>query len=128
MRPATPWKRRRAVRVNKYGAMAQKYWRTYLPARYSQISDPIRFFTNLGEQVSVRISRLESDLMQSVPTTQGEEFLTRVGRRNMVRLQAEEIALPEMVLLPPETEEVEEPLPEQWQVPSAQETVAGTLD
>jgi hypothetical protein len=36
--------------VNRYGAEALEHWRTYLPGSYSGLEDPVRFFTELGEQ------------------------------------------------------------------------------
>lgn len=112
--------------MNRYGAMAQSHWKTWLPTRYAALEDPTSFFTELGIQVSDRIASLELDLLdREVP---GEPFLTRVGRRNMARLQAEEIVLAELVLLTPEpslepSEDTDE-LPTRWRIPSAAETVA----
>jgi len=110
--------------VNRYATMARNHWKTWLPVRYATIEDPETFFTDLGNQVSDRIAALELDLLD--PDRPGEAFMTRVGDRNMARLRAEEIVLAEMVLLPPETTEDDEPdeLPPEWTIPSAQETVA----
>ena len=112
--------------MNKYGAMAQSHWKTWLPSRYAAIPDPVSFFSQLGIEVSDRIAGLELELLG--PDQSSEEFLTRVGRRNMARLQAEELVLREMVLLPPEegssTEEGSDELPPEWSIPTAQDTVA----
>jgi hypothetical protein len=112
--------------VNKYGAMAQSHWKTWLPSRYAAIPNPDSFFSQLGTEVSDRIAVLELELLG--PEQPGEAFLTRVGRRNMARLQAEELVLREMVLLRPEegtaTEEGSDELPPEWAIPTAQETVA----
>jgi hypothetical protein len=112
--------------VNRYGAMAQSHWKTWLPNRYAAILDPVSFFSQLGAEVSDRIAALELDLLG--PERPGEAFLTRVGRRNMARLQAEEMVLQAMVLLPPEAgtspEDGSDELPPEWAIPSAQETVA----
>ena len=112
--------------MNRYGAMAQSHWMTWLPSRYAAIPDPVSFFSQLGAEVSDRIAALELDLLG--PERPGEEFLTRVGRRNMARLQAEEMVLQAMVLLPPEEgtapEDGWDELPPEWAIPSAQETVA----
>lgn len=111
--------------MNRYGAMAQKHWRQWLPVRYAQIPDPAAFFRDLGEQASQEIGSLEADLLAKAGPPAG--FLERSGQANMIRLQAEEKILRELILLPPEvTEEDEEPLPEHWQIPSASETVANT--
>jgi hypothetical protein len=111
--------------MNKYGAMAQSHWMTWLPSRYAQIEDPSSFFSALGIQVSEQIAALELEL--AAPDRPGEEFLVRVGHRNMARLQAEEMVLRELVLLPAETspdEDDSDELPAAWAIPSALETVA----
>jgi len=116
--------------MNKYGAMAQSHWRTWLPNRYAQVEDPSSFFSTLGTQVSEQIAALELDLAD--PDRPGEEFLARVGQRNMARMQAEEMVLRELVLLPAETstdetsadEDESDELPAAWAIPSALETVA----
>jgi hypothetical protein len=112
--------------VNRYGAMAQGHWKTWLSSRYAAIPDPVSFFSRMGAEVSDRIAALELDLLG--PERPGEDFLTRVGRRNMARLQAEERVLRAMVLLPPEAgtspEDGSDELPPGWAIPSAQETVA----
>lgn len=111
--------------MNKYGAMAQNHWRTWLPDRYAQIEDPDSFFSTLGIEVSDQIAALELDL--AGPDQPDEEFLTRVGHRNMARMQAEEMVLRELVLLPPENstdEDESDELPAAWAIPSAQQTVA----
>ena len=112
--------------MNKYGALAQSHWRTWLPSRYAMIANPSSFFSELGIQVSDQIATLELDLLG--PEVAGEDFLTRVGRRNMARLQAEELTLRELVLLPAETQDEDEvetdEIPAEWAIPSALETVA----
>ncbi len=113
------------VTMNKYGAMAQKHWQRWLPFRYAQLPDPKAFFTALGERASEQIAMVEESLLRDA--TAPEEFIERAGQRNMARLQAEEVVLRDMILLVPEgTMEDEEPLPEQWRVPSATETVSDT--
>jgi hypothetical protein len=109
--------------MNKYGAMAESHWRTWLPRRYATIEDPSSFFSELGVQVSDQIATLELDLLG--PEVPGEDFLARVGRRNMARLQAEELTLRDLVLLPAETsaEDESDEIPPEWAIPSALETV-----
>ncbi len=64
------------------------------------MDDPSSFFSNLGEEVAARIEDLMADLAGDDPP--GEAFMEKVGRLNMAGLRAEEIVLPETVLLPPE--------------------------
>jgi hypothetical protein len=86
--------------MNHYGTAAQRYWARWLPQRYATITDRDSFFSDLGEEAAQRIADLGLDLAGDDPP--GEEYLVKVGRLNMARLQAEEIVLPELILLPPE--------------------------
>ena len=86
--------------MNKYGAMAERHWRRWLPRRVATMDDPTSFFSDLGEEVSERISDLTMELAGDDPP--GEKYLDKLGRLNMARLRAEEMVLPETVLLPPE--------------------------
>jgi hypothetical protein len=112
--------------VNKYAAMAESHWKRWLPNRYARVGDPSNFFSTLGMEASNQIAALALDLLGS--ESPGEDFLTRVGRRNMARLQAEEMVLRELILLPPEDSASEDDdsdlLPVEWSIPSAQEMVA----
>jgi hypothetical protein len=91
--------------MNQYGHMAMKHWRTYRPVQYATISDPDRFFTQLGEQIAQQIATLAADL-EGTPSPE-ESFLERVGRLNMARLSAQEQVLRET--LPPEPGDVPPP-------------------
>jgi hypothetical protein len=86
--------------MNHYGMTAQRHWERWLPSRYATIQDPDSFFSTLGEEVATRIANLSLDLAGDDPPA--EDYLVKVGRLNMARLQAEEIVLREQVLLPPE--------------------------
>jgi hypothetical protein len=41
--------------VNRYEAEVLEYWRAYLPGSYGGLEDPVRFFTELGEQADAEI-------------------------------------------------------------------------
>jgi hypothetical protein len=86
--------------MNHYGTMARRHWERWLPERYSSIQEPVSFFSALGEETARQIADLTLDLAGDDPP--GEDYLVKVGRLNMARLQAEEIILPERILLPPE--------------------------
>jgi len=88
--------------MNQYGDRAQDHWKKYLPRRYKALPDPEAFFNDLGEQISERVHELTGVLAgENLP---GEDFMVRVGRRNMARLNAESQALQELALLPEEDE------------------------
>jgi hypothetical protein len=93
--------------VNQYGEMARRHWVRWLPHRYAAISDPDSFFSSLGEETASRIADLSIELAGA--DQPGEEYLVKVGRLNMARLQAEELVLPELILLPPEPEAGQDP-------------------
>lgn len=86
--------------MNKYGDQALEHWRTFLPTRFAAIEDPETYFTDWGEEIGSQIIELADQL--AGPTPAGEEFMQRVGRLNMARMQAEEKVLTEQVLLPAE--------------------------
>ncbi len=87
--------------MNHYGTMARRHWERWLPERYSSIQEPVSFFSALGQETARQIADLTLDLAEDDPP--GEDYLVKVGRLNMARLQAEEIILPEQILLPPES-------------------------
>jgi hypothetical protein len=86
--------------MNHYGTTAQRHWARWLPERYAAIQDPGSFFSMLGQDVAQQIADLTLDLAGDDPP--GEDYLVKVGRLTMARLQAEEIILREQVLLEPE--------------------------
>jgi hypothetical protein len=88
------------MQMNHYAAMAQAHWARWLPTRYAAITDPDSFFSDLGTRVSDQIDQLALELAGDDPP--GESYLEKAGRLGAARHQAEEIVLPEEVLLPPE--------------------------
>jgi hypothetical protein len=94
--------------MNKYGELAKTHWAKTDPARYQAIGDPELFFATLGEQAENEIQELAQRL--AGPDQPGEEYLEKVGRLNMARVQAEEAVLGELVwITPPREEESERP-------------------
>ena len=86
--------------MNRYGAMARDHWRTWLPTRYAQISDPETYFQNLGQRVADQVAELSTTMSEDDPP--GETYMDKVGRLTATRQRAEEIVLAEEVLLAPE--------------------------
>jgi hypothetical protein len=87
--------------MNRYGAMAERHWRRWLPSRVAAMTDPEGFFSRLGREVEAQIEELAAELAGDDPP--GEGYLEKLGRLNMARLRAEEVVLRERVLLPPES-------------------------
>ena len=86
--------------MNQYAAMAERHWRRWLPSRVAAMDDPGSFFSDLGEEVADRIEDLTADLAGDDPP--GETYMQKVGRLQMARVRAEEMVLPDLLLLPPE--------------------------
>jgi hypothetical protein len=101
--------------MNRYGAMARSHWARWLPQRYSTIEDPDSFFSTLGQETARQIDELTAELAgDDLP---GEGYLAKAGRLTAARSQAEEIILPQQILLAPEPETSEDP--EDNDLPSA---------
>ena len=93
--------------MNHYGAQAMRHWRSHLPTRFTQITNPETFFTELGEQVETEVEELTFQLAgDDPPPPPGEpaSFLDKAARINTAKRMAEERVLAELVLLPAETE------------------------
>jgi hypothetical protein len=93
--------------MNRYGAMARSHWARWLPQRYATISDPDSFFSTLGQETARQIDELAAELAGE--DRPGEGYLKRAGRLAAARSQAEELILPQQVLLAPEPETSEDP-------------------
>ena len=93
--------------MNRYGLMAQRHWAQWLPQRYATISEPDSYFSTLGQEVAQQIEELTLDLAGD--DQPGEEYLAKAGRLTAARSRAEEIVLPQRVLLAPEPETSEDP-------------------
>jgi hypothetical protein len=90
--------------TNKYAEIARQHWTRTDPARVQAIADPETFFQQLGEQVESQVQALATQL--AGPDQPGEEYLQKVGRLNMARLQAEEAVMSDLVWIsgPPQDE------------------------
>ena len=93
--------------MNRYGAMARSHWARWLPQRYATIKDPDSFFSALGQETARQIDELTTELAGD--DQPGEGYLAKAGRLTAARSQAEEIILPQQVLLAPEPEPSEDP-------------------
>ena len=88
--------------MNRYGLMAQRHWAQWLPRRYATISEPDSYFSTLGQEVAQLVEELTLELAGD--DQPGEEYLAKAGRLTAARSRAEEIVLPQQVLLAPEPE------------------------
>ena len=93
--------------MNRYGLMAQRHWAQWLPQRYATISEPDSYFSTLGQEAAPQIEELTLELAGD--DQPGEEYLAKAGRLTAARSRAEEIVLPQRVLLAPEPRASEDP-------------------
>ncbi len=92
----------------EYASRARSYYRDFLPGRYQQITNPERFFSDLGQRIEDQVQTTERQL--AGPDSPDEGFLQKVGRLNMARLRAAELVMAQEVYsIPPETEQETEP-------------------
>jgi hypothetical protein len=87
--------------------MAQRHWAQWLPTRYATISEPDSYFSTLGQEVAQQIEDLTLELAGD--DQPGEEYLAKAGRLTAARSRAEEIVLPQRVLLAPEPQTSQDP-------------------
>jgi hypothetical protein len=81
--------------MNHYGLLAQEHWTRYAPSRLQSLDDPTTYFSQLGETASAQIEDLANRLEQDLPTDLS--YLERVGQLRMIRKQAEDVVLGELV-------------------------------
>ena len=86
---------REATQMNKYGLLAQEHWQRYAPNRYASLENPAEYFAELGEAISDEIAAISGHLQRQLPNDL--EFMDRLGQMNMIRHQAEEKVLSELV-------------------------------
>ncbi|SNS54731.1 hypothetical protein SAMN06309944_0739 [Micrococcales bacterium KH10] len=79
--------------MNKWGALAQTMVREHDPDRYDSIPSSQRqdYFSSWGMRIETQIQSVTNRLIETELST--PEYLDEVGRRNMCRMQAEELVL-----------------------------------
>lgn len=81
--------------MNSYGAQALNHWRQNRPHEYSQIPDPQRHFSSLGNQIELQIEQLTASLAGEDPP--GEPYLSKLTRLQQARTTAERQVLSDLV-------------------------------
>jgi hypothetical protein len=104
--------------MNRYGAMARSHWARWLPQRYATITDPDSFFSALGQETARQIDELTTELAGD--DQPGESYLAKAGRLTAARSQAEEIILPQQILLASEPQTSEDPQDNDLLTPSGE--------
>ncbi len=108
MNPNKPASRNELVSPSRYATMARRHYEMWLGDQLSLIPESERdsFYSTLGDQIAEQVESVEMALRGPDPA--GESFMERLGRFNMAHLQAEEMALAEM--LPAPEEDAEQPV------------------
>jgi hypothetical protein len=90
------------VMVNIWGVAARDHWKQHRPQSYTALSDPDRFFEELGEDAAARYLVIRDGLMDGVSpndeTIGWAEFQDRTAQADQT---AREIVEREMIYLPP---------------------------
>jgi hypothetical protein len=86
--------------MNRHGEKAMAHWKRWLPTRFSRITEPETFFTNLGEEIEIRKQELTAAIAGDDPPN--ESYMEKLGRLGEAELTAEGQALRELALLEPE--------------------------
>ena len=83
-----------------FTAQVKERYERWLPERLAEIPESERdsFYSTLAEEIAERVQSLELDLRG--PGPEDEPFMERLGRFNMARLQAIEMALAELLPAP----------------------------
>lgn len=81
--------------MNYYGEQALRHWRAYLPASYGRVDDPVRFFTELGEQAGAEIE--DRYLDYAGPDLPGESAEDKQARLTQAMNRATEEVFAELV-------------------------------
>lgn len=99
--------------MDNYGFRALQHVRDFCPTRFAAIPDPISFFSELGRQLRDRVEGLTPH--PGATTDDPTEWAAELGRANMSRLMAEEVAFAEFYADFPPEETDEEDLEEGWE-------------
>ena len=96
--------------MNRYGQLALEFNRQHRPDAYSQITDPDRFFDEVGEAIQAEVTRLRDQLLGAPrPGESPEDYRLRSYQ---ALATAEELTLADHHLFRPEAEtETEQPAP-----------------
>jgi len=85
--------------MGRYAELAERHWRTHLPAGFAEIADRPAFFAELEAEAERQVFELEDAL--AGPDVPGESFLEKAGRLRMARHTAEAQVVRELLLPEP---------------------------
>ena len=85
--------------MNRYGLEAWDSWRVLAPTALSEIPDPSRHFSELGEQAAGLV--VELTLQLAGRDRPGESYQEKSGRLTAAGLRAEEMVRADLLTPPP---------------------------
>jgi len=92
--------------MNLWGEEAKEHWELHRPVSYAALTDPDRYFTELGEEASERYIALRDSFLEGINpndgTTTWAKFPDQVAQADQ---KAREIVKQEMIFLPPTPED-----------------------
>jgi hypothetical protein len=99
------------VMVNIWGAAAKDHWQQHRPQSYAALTDPDRFFEELGKDAAARYLVIRDGLLEGLSPNNGSigwsEFQDRTAQADQT---ARETVEHEMIYLPPgEADQTNEP-------------------
>ena len=92
--------------MNKYGRLALTMWQQLAPTALAEIDDPSRHFSTLGEEALEQVTTLTLQLQG--PDVTGETYFAKIGRIENAKLRAEEIVRADLLMPPPELQDLTE--------------------
>lgn len=92
--------------MNKYGTLAMQMWQQLAPTALAEIEDPNQHFSVLGEEALEQVTSLTIELQG--PDVPGESYFGKIGRIENAKLRAEEIVREELLIPPPEVQDLSE--------------------
>lgn len=90
--------------ASHYATLAQRYWTTYLPSQVEQMEDPAAHFEWLGKQVMEQIEAALPDAEEAAVEALPPDapYQMHVAARDNARRAVTELALKDLIYLPPE--------------------------
>jgi hypothetical protein len=89
--------------MNPWGRRAMEHWRIHRRRQYDELTDPVRFFTLLGEDAEARYLEIRDGLLTGLNPNDGSiDWLRYQEKVAQADQRAREIVGTEMIYLPPD--------------------------
>jgi hypothetical protein len=100
-------------RVNRYGKLADEYWRQQLPSHFSALADPEAYFTELGDRIQREVSSLAEQIVG--PDRVADSKRAKLLRLRGARVRAEREVIADLVWNGPQVDGADEDSADQTQ-------------